>query len=86
MPADYHSTQHAPRWTLWRSRDQPAHASLALQVGETYKATGRCFSVAAGRISFCYGLKGGCGRCGVGAGFAEGYLQGASTCNMLSVS
>ncbi|KAL4457259.1 hypothetical protein ABPG75_012124 [Micractinium tetrahymenae] len=27
-------------------------------VGEAYKATGRCFSVAAGRISFCYGLKG----------------------------
>ena len=29
------------------------------QVGEAYKATGRCFSVAAGRISFCYGLRGG---------------------------
>lgn len=27
-------------------------------VGEAYKATGRCFSVAAGRVSFCYGLKG----------------------------
>jgi 3-oxoacyl-(acyl-carrier-protein) synthase/acyl carrier protein len=27
-------------------------------VGEAYKATGRCFSVAAGRISFCLGLKG----------------------------
>ena len=27
-------------------------------VGDAYKATGRCFSVAAGRISFCYGLKG----------------------------
>lgn len=27
-------------------------------VGEAYKATGRCFSVAAGRISFSYGLKG----------------------------
>jgi 3-oxoacyl-(acyl-carrier-protein) synthase/acyl carrier protein len=27
-------------------------------VGEAYKATGRCFSVASGRISFCYGLKG----------------------------
>jgi 3-oxoacyl-(acyl-carrier-protein) synthase/acyl carrier protein len=26
--------------------------------GEAYKATGRCFSVASGRISFCYGLKG----------------------------
>jgi len=26
--------------------------------GEAFKATGRCFSVAAGRISFCYGLKG----------------------------
>lgn len=25
---------------------------------ETYKATGRCFSVAAGRISYVYGLKG----------------------------
>lgn len=29
-------------------------------VGEAYKATGRCISVAAGRISFCYGLKVGC--------------------------
>ena len=28
------------------------------RVGEAYKATGRCFSVAAGRISFSYGLKG----------------------------
>jgi hypothetical protein len=27
-------------------------------VGEAYKATGRCFSVAAGRISFCFGLRG----------------------------
>lgn len=26
--------------------------------GEAYKASGRCFSVAAGRISFCHGLKG----------------------------
>ena len=26
--------------------------------GEAYKATGRCFSVAAGRISYVYGLKG----------------------------
>ena len=25
---------------------------------DTYKATGRCFSVAAGRISYSYGLKG----------------------------
>ena len=29
-----------------------------LQIGDAYKATGRCFSVAAGRISFSYGLKG----------------------------
>ena len=28
------------------------------RLGEAYKATGRCFSVAAGRISYCYGLKG----------------------------
>ena len=28
--------------------------------GEAYKATGRCFSVAAGRISYVYGLKGMC--------------------------
>lgn len=28
--------------------------------GEAYKATGRCFSVASGRVSFCYGLKGPC--------------------------
>ena len=34
-------------YTLWN-----------LQIGEAYKATGRCFSVAAGRISFSYGLKG----------------------------
>ena len=26
--------------------------------GEAYQATGRCFSVAAGRISYVYGLKG----------------------------
>ena len=26
--------------------------------GEAYKATGRCFSVAAGRISYVYGLRG----------------------------
>ncbi len=26
--------------------------------GDTYKATGRCFSVAAGRISYSYALKG----------------------------
>lgn len=28
--------------------------------GEAYKATGRCFSVAAGRISYVHGLKGMC--------------------------
>lgn len=33
-------------------------SQVRLQVGEAYKATGRCFSVAAGRISFCHGLKG----------------------------
>jgi hypothetical protein len=26
--------------------------------GDAFKATGRCFSVAAGRISYCYALKG----------------------------
>lgn len=26
--------------------------------GDAYKATGRCFSVAAGRVSYSYGLKG----------------------------
>ena len=36
----------------------PNAFAATLQVGEAYKATGRCFSVAAGRISFCYGLKG----------------------------
>lgn len=39
-------------------RDAPMWLPAGLQVGEAYKATGRCFSVAAGRISFCYGLKG----------------------------
>lgn len=29
-----------------------------VQGSDTYKATGRCFSVAAGRISYSYGLKG----------------------------
>lgn len=29
-----------------------------VQGSDTYKATGRCFSVAAGRISYTYGLKG----------------------------
>ena len=38
-------------------------------VGEAYKATGRCFSVAAGRISFCFGLRGAPGGWG---GPAEG--------------
>ena len=31
----------------------------SVQGSDTYKATGRCFSVAAGRISYSYGLKGG---------------------------
>ena len=31
----------------------------AVQGSDTYKATGRCFSVAAGRISYTYSLKGG---------------------------
>ena len=31
--------------------------------GEAYKATGRCFSVAAGRISYVYGLKGDTALC-----------------------
>ena len=30
----------------------------SVQGSDTYKATGRCFSVAAGRISYSYGLKG----------------------------
>lgn len=29
--------------------------------GDAYKATGRCFSVAAGRVSYSYGLKGATG-------------------------
>ena len=33
-----------------------------VQGSDTYKATGRCFSVAAGRISYSYGLKGMCGH------------------------
>lgn len=40
----------------------PPPPPLLRQVGEAYKATGRCFSVAAGRISFCYGLKGAPGQ------------------------
>ena len=31
-----------------------------VQGSDTYKATGRCFSVAAGRISYSYGLRGIC--------------------------
>jgi 3-oxoacyl-(acyl-carrier-protein) synthase/acyl carrier protein len=39
--------------------DYAPRADRALgAAGEAYKATGRCFSVAAGRISFCHGLKG----------------------------
>lgn len=33
-----------------------------VQGSDTYKATGRCFSVAAGRISYTYSLKGGVSR------------------------
>lgn len=44
---------------LCSSRRMPsALLHPGLQVGETFKATGRCISVAAGRVSFCYGLKG----------------------------
>ncbi len=38
---------------------EPSLTCLSVQAGEAYKATGRCLSVAAGRVSFCYGLKGG---------------------------